>query len=316
MKRLGISFVTFCLVMSVSTGDAMAQRGRRGGGRGRPGGGMAGGAVQRAPSVPNRAGQQVRPPIRPNNGGPKFQPPGKDRPGVGDRGDRPGGRDGLRNVYDVLGVTPPAAAHAQNRNQYQNVLGWVDSANPPFSAAWYAAHPNAWQFTHPHADAVVAATAAGLVRWLAVPYPVATTGSATSTTVVTEGQATTTEPAVVVDDPAPPYTDEVDDGTQWMNIGVFALKPTGQSEATRVIQLAVRRDGTIRGSHYDLLSDEVQDLRGNVDKSDLQVAWTIGQQGQVVFEVPLQELSRPAGNVTAHFPDGKKGSWQTVRVEQ
>ena len=46
----------------------------------------------------------------------------------------------------------------------------VNASGPaPFSPAWYAQHPNAWQITHPHAgEAVVAVTAVGLASFMAI----------------------------------------------------------------------------------------------------------------------------------------------------
>jgi len=203
----------------------------------------------------------------------------------------------------------------QKRSLGEAALGWIDSANKPFTAAWYLNHPNAWQFTHPHADAAAVATAAAVGIWLATPYVGTATGTGSMTTVAAPAGETTTEQSTAAD-PLQPDVDEAANGGEWMSIGVFALKPAGQTEATRVIQLAVDRGGTVRGSHYDLISDAVQDIRGAIDKQDYRMAWTIGHKGNVAFEVPLDELAKPEGEVKVHFPGGKTASWQTVPVPQ
>lgn len=100
-----------------------------------------------------------------------------------------------------------------------------------------------------------------------------------------------------------------------MQIGTFALRPTGQTATTRVVQLSVNRDGTVRGSHFDVISNGVQTVKGTVDKQNLQVSWTAGT-GKVVFRAPLEQLTKPQGNVTAQFPGETTASWQTVQVTQ
>ena len=203
----------------------------------------------------------------------------------------------------------------------QAALGWVNPQYQPFSPAWYAQHPNAFKVTHPYAGVGAAAvvTTAAVARWLAVPYSssAATTSVSGGGYVAEEsaaGDGSAAEPSATADQPVQAGTGEVAGDTHWMPIGVFALRPVGQAEATRVIQLAVSREGVVRGSHYDLVSDHVQDVRGAVDKQDLRVTWTIGETGSVVFEAPLDELSRPDGRITVHFPGGKTAAWQTVQV--
>jgi hypothetical protein len=83
-----------------------------------------------------------------------------------------------------------------------------------------------------------------------------------------------------------------------------------------VIQLVVNREGVVRGSHYDLLSEAVEEVQGTVDKKELRVAWTIGSSGKVTFQAPLGELTKAEGRVTAQFPDGKQASWRAVRLEK
>jgi hypothetical protein len=101
-----------------------------------------------------------------------------------------------------------------------------------------------------------------------------------------------------------------------MPLGVFALKPDGQTRATRLVQLSISREGVVRGSHYDLLSDDVHGIQGAVDKQALRIAFAIGESGKVVFQGPLGELTRPEARVTAYFPDGKTAAWRMVQVKQ
>ena len=48
----------------------------------------------------------------------------------------------------------------------QNKRSSFKNGAQPFTAEWYADHPAAWQYTHPHADAWAVASAAGVAAWL------------------------------------------------------------------------------------------------------------------------------------------------------
>jgi hypothetical protein len=205
--------------------------------------------------------------------------------------------------------------------QLPTAYGWANPAHQPFTPAWYANHPNAWKATHPHADAVLAAGAIGVATWLAVPYPVAVSGTTTvvsgDTSAVSTTQPTPTtslDPAASAANLAQLGAADPDDKAQWMDLGSLALKASGEAKATRIVQLSVNRDGLLRGSHYDLLSDQVQTIEGAIDKQTLRAAWKIGHNGKVVFQAPVDELTKPEGNVTAFFPDGSHGTWRTARL--
>ena len=230
-------------------------------------------------------------------------------------GSLPGGGDRLQGVAGFLGTerapTPrPAVPQLAIRN-------WDQLADPPFSPAWYAAHPNAWQALHPHADLFAAATAAGLAAWLAVPaIPVASSG--TPMDIPAESAA----PAETVDDEHETSMTSLIEWNHgdlageaaWMNLGVFALKPAGASEATLVVQLAVCRDGVVRGSQFDTVSEKSANLRGAVDKTRLWIRWSAEHEPGRVFQAPLGELTKPEGHLVLQAPDAKPAAWKTVQV--
>ncbi len=284
-------------------GEAIAQRGR-GGGRGGPGPGRGiGGAPHPGPG---RIG-----------GGPEAGPRSA---GAGEK--RPAGTA----LFDRAGDRAPHPAVANH-----NIHNWNNLARHPFTPAWYAAHPNAWRWTHPYADLWVAATAVGLASWLSVPY--VPTGTSTviyegPTTVVNEESGQATIP------PEQPPTETADNvnrdafalakrgqtdvpkDAEWMPLGVFSLRPTGQQDSTRVIQLAVSREGIVRGSQFDTLTEDTANVQGAVDKKSLRIAWTIGSKTGAAFEAALGDLTRPQSSVTVHFPDGKSTAWEMVTIEK
>ena len=210
-----------------------------------------------------------------------------------------------------------AAANFQLPTNLPTAYNFSSSQFSPFSPGWYAQHPNAWQLTHPYAgEAVVAATAAGLAGWLVIADTTGNgTGYVSSYTSVAVDETTPEEAAQQANDLAEFGTAEVPDTTQWKPIGVYAFRSARNSEATRLLQLAVSPEGIVRGSHYDLISGEVANVSGAIDKNQLRVSWTIGEAGKVVFECALSELTKPDGQVTAYFPDGQTGAWQISQYQ-
>jgi len=197
------------------------------------------------------------------------------------------------------------------------IRNWDALAYPPFSPAWYAAHPNAWQALHPHADLFVAATATGLAAWLAVPViPVA---SAATTAETSAESAAPDETADDGHETSPTGLTEWDHGDNagdaaWMNLGVFALKPVEASAATLVVHLAVCRDGVVRGSQFDTVSEKSANLRGAVDKTSLRIRWSAEDEPGRVFQAPLGELTKPEGKLVLQAPDARPAAWKMVQV--
>lgn len=208
---------------------------------------------------------------------------------------------GLQGLQDHLRVTA-----GQARQQLSSAFSAASQRPEPFTPAWYAQHPNAWKATHPHADAAVVASVAALSAWLAVP--VTTSTGSTETIVVVEDEA---ESAAAETDPASLAATSptaAPDASSWMPIGSFAVRPSDAKESHRFVQLSVNRDGEIRGSYFDQVSDSVESVAGYVDKPTLTATWVIGVGG-VSFSSRLAELTKPEGTMTATFADGHTATW-------
>lgn len=319
MKSLFSGLVAVALVASVMTEGADA-RGGRGGFAGRapsgprPGGAGAAGNFNR-PSAPHPGTSGVRPSApganRPNNlTGSSFPTPASQHLG---------GQAGAGSLSEHLGISSGAEKRSgEVRSAASEAVSQWTSGPEPFSPAWYAEHPQAWQYTHPHADAVVAATAVGVARWLAVPYAAAAAGGTSASAVAVEGEPAESSVEEVATEEAvdEAVAETAAEALQWMTIGVYRLGPAGQTEASRTLQLAVDREGNVRGSHYDLISDEVDSVQGKVNKADLRVIWSIGEKGKTAFEAPLDELTGPEGEVTVRFPGGKTESWRISQLRK
>ena len=108
---------------------------------------------------------------------------------------------------------------------------------------------------------------------------------------------------------APPAAD-------WKALGVFALVPGDQKSSTNLFQLAVDKNGIIRGNYYDGVMDTTTPVYGAVDKKTQRAAWTIGKTKDRVFEAGLYNLTQSEAPVLVHFGADKTQQWLLVRVEQ
>lgn len=213
-----------------------------------------------------------------------------------------------RRGTGVQNATPQNAARrnlAENQNR-SDLRAQYAPAQQPFTPQWYADHPNAWQATHPHADAWAAATVAGATAWLgwgtAPAYSYGTYYSETPSE----------EVAAEADALASNGSQEVDQNGEWMNIGTYALAPKGSSEATLMLSLAVDKDGILRGTYYDLLSNSAETIQGAIDKGTRRAAWRVGD-GKVTFQTTLNDLTSDLASVSLQFENGQSALWSLAR---
>ncbi len=214
------------------------------------------------------------------------------------------------------------SAVGQAQNKTSQLQANFTSKNEPFSPAWYADHPGAWQYTHPHADAWAVAGIGATAAWLGIGagYAAADDGTYyTSDDDSTDDDATTedTQPQQEQDAAQLAAAGAVDvpNNTQFLPLGVYALAPAGHSDATAVVQLSVTKDGILRGSYCDLISDQGQTIFGAIDKQSRRAAWTVGTGGKAVFETTLDSLTRADGQVALEFPGGDVKQYTLARFE-
>src|SRR5262249_40906410 len=63
---------------------------------------------------------------------------------------------------------------------------------------------------------------------------------------------------------------------EWLPLGVFALCKPGESKSDITVQLAVNREGIVRGNYIDTGKNETLLVHGSVDKKTQRVAFTVG----------------------------------------
>ena len=299
MKRLFTIVLLFSSALLVLTADAFARGG--GGGARRDGGSPARSAGgNRRPSP---AARDVRPDAqrRAPEAGERRVETNNFRNRATTAGER------SRNLNEHLGIAE------ETRRDFQREPGRLQAQealrHEPFSRDWYADHPRAWR--HPHADAWAAGSLAAANAWLGVPvYTTDDTSSETEYADESTTEPTAEEAATLAQTGAGDVND-----AEWLSLGVYSLAPRGQKDDQHLMQIAVSKEGVLRGSYYDVVTDEAQTLQGAVDKTTRRAAWTVGADDKVVFHTSLDDLTQATGPLSAHLPDGEVKQWDMTRFE-
>jgi hypothetical protein len=99
---------------------------------------------------------------------------------------------------------------------------------------------------------------------------------------------------------------------EWQPLGVFGLIQDGEQTAQRIFQLAVNKDGIVRGNYYAAVADNTIPVVGSVDKKSQRVAWSVGEKKDIVFETGLDSMTKDESTILIHY--GKDSTQQMVLV--
>ena len=314
-RAFSAAIVAASLLVSV---DAFARPGGGGGGRSGP-----------EPAAGGRGGPGAA--TRP---APDRAEPGRAEAGRaidGGAANRPA--PGTRDVESFLNTKPAAGAAAKPAADRATAKSRAESAQSsfqttmegrtqPFTPAWYSEHPDAWQYTHPHADLWAVAGVAGLTTWLGYPATAATTTAATSTTVATASATTTATGTEAAAAATATSTDgnasnaaALPSDLEWMPLGVYATGPKDAAQAHVYQQLAVSKQGELKGNYYDSITNTTQPVSGSIDRETRKASWKVGGKGGATFETTLDALMKTPSDVTM-----KSGSatheWELVQVQK
>ncbi|MEQ1828467.1 MAG: hypothetical protein ABL921_21070 [Pirellula sp.] len=115
---------------------------------------------------------------------------------------------------------------------------------------------------------------------------------------------------------APPENDEQATKADWMPLGTFAVSSDEKdTDPTRIIQLAVSKEGIISGTILNTQTDQAQSVQGQVDKNTQRVAFRIGESENIVVETGLFNLTQNETPVLVHFGNEKVETYLLVRME-
>jgi hypothetical protein len=101
----------------------------------------------------------------------------------------------------------------------------------------------------------------------------------------------------------------------WLPLGVFALTKSEDAKSDVSIQLAVNKQGVIRGNSTDTAQNTNQVVQGSVDKQTQRAAFTVGDKSQTVVETGLYNLTKDEAPCLIHFGKDRTEQWLLVRMQ-
>ena len=302
------------------------------------GGGGAGGRSGPEPAASGRGGPgaATRPAPGPAGAGSALPresaTPGQARGIDGGAANRPAA--GTRDVESFLNTKPatgaaakpvadPATAKSRSESAQSSFQAAMEGRTQPFTPAWYSEHPDAWQYTHPHSDVWAVAGVVGLSNWLGYPATsagtttnaVATSTAVATTTAVATGAAssTTTAASATADGGAASAAPPSD--LEWMPLGVYATGPKDAGQAHVYQQLAVSKQGELKGTYYDSITDTTKPVSGSIDRDTRKATWKVDGKGGATFETTLDALTKTPSSVTMKSGGGQH-EWELVQVQK
>jgi hypothetical protein len=193
-----------------------------------------------------------------------------------------------------------------------------------FNPGWYTAHPGAWR--------AAAWTAAAYWRWAPYAtvatfcgYPEAPVVYDYGSNLVYEDNSVyyNGEPVATAEEYAAQASDLATAGQaakpaeqeEWQSFGVFAMIQGEEKDANSIFQIAISKDGVIRGNYYNDLTDTTVPIYGSVDKKTQRAAWIIGEKKETVYETGVGNLAQPEAPMLVHFGKDRTQQWTLVRLE-
>jgi hypothetical protein len=116
---------------------------------------------------------------------------------------------------------------------------------------------------------------------------------------------------------APDWTEEQAAQQEWLPLGVFAVTPEGQADASVLLQLAVTQDGVIGGTAYNQQSDAAFPIEGTVEKETQRAVWsyTDANNRRVVIETSIFNLTQDEATGLVHYSPDNIQVVELVRLE-
>ncbi len=109
---------------------------------------------------------------------------------------------------------------------------------------------------------------------------------------------------------------DVSSDGDWLPLGVFALTRDESQHATGTLQLAVNKQGIIRGNYTDSLASQPLTVKGSVDKKTQRVCFTIGDDQTNIVETGLYNLTKDEAPALVHLGKDRTQQWLLVRLKQ
>ncbi len=102
---------------------------------------------------------------------------------------------------------------------------------------------------------------------------------------------------------------------KWLPLGVFEALRENEKTSNMMFQLAVNKDGIVRGNYFDTADKNVQPIEGSVDKKTQRIAWVVEDRKSIVFDTGIYNLTKEETPVLAHMGKDKTEQWLLVRLK-
>jgi hypothetical protein len=102
---------------------------------------------------------------------------------------------------------------------------------------------------------------------------------------------------------------------EWLPLGVFALVQGDEESSNHIFQLAVNKQGVIRGNYYDAVTDSTLPVYGSVAKTNQRAAWTVGDPKNPVYEAGIANLTQDETTMLVPYGKDRTQQFTLVRIE-
>jgi hypothetical protein len=109
---------------------------------------------------------------------------------------------------------------------------------------------------------------------------------------------------------------EVAKEEDWLPLGVFAMVQGEETASNHIFQLAVNKQGVIRGNYYDAVTDSTALIYGSVDNKTQRAAWTVGDRKTPVYEAGIANLTKDETTMIVHYGGDRSQQYTLVRIEE
>jgi hypothetical protein len=210
-----------------------------------------------------------------------------------------------------------------------------------FNGAWFRRYPHAWWARGFAAGYWTAATWPAINTWFAadwapVGYEYGDNVTYVDNSVYLDGQpiataadyyqsaadlAQTGQQADIPSEQPPAQDNEqavpVDQAdAKWLPLGVFEAIPGGENSSKMTFQLAVNRDGIVRGNYFNTGDNNAQQVQGAVDKQTQRITWIVADRKNIIFDTGLYNLTKDESTMLVHEGPDKTQQWTLVRLKQ
>jgi hypothetical protein len=196
---------------------------------------------------------------------------------------------------------------------------------PCFRAGWYTQHPGAWYAAGWTASAVWRACAWGsCASYCGYPSEPAYYDYGENVVYQDDGVYVDGQKTASAEEYAQQATTLADTGRdakvakddEWLPLGVFAMVQGEEKTSNHIFQLAVNKQGVIRGNYYDAVTDNTSVVVGSVDQKTQRAAWTVGDRKTPVYEAGIANLTKAATTMLVHYGKDRSQQFSLVRIEE